>query len=229
MKSVLKAALLGAVALMCTAANTNWNTSVTLTEGGHLIGNPDAKLKITEFISYTCPHCANFAREGEAPLQLAYVGPGRANLEIRHLILNQVDLAAAMLTWCGDKSRFPANHAAFMYRQDEWLGEARKTSAAQRSRWQNQDLRTRNRAIADDLGFYRIMEGRGYSRIETETCLADAAMADQLMLNTQLNGEVHGVRATPSFQVNGKLQDAVHEWSTLEPVLGAALREIAAD
>ncbi len=222
LKHILGATLLVSAAVLTTGASKGWNQTVERTDGGHVIGNPDAELKITEFISYTCPHCATFAREGEAPLQIAYIGSGKGSLEVRHLILNQVDLTAAMLAWCGDKDNFPGNHTAFMLKQDVWLGEARKASAGQTARWQNENLRERNRAIATDLKFYTIMEGRGYSRVETEECLADTAIGEQLMDNTTRNMEVHGVQGTPSFLLNGTLLDATHSWSALEPKLNEA-------
>ena len=59
----------GLVAVGATAQGArNWTTAGTATPTlGHRIGNPAAKVKLTEYISYTCPHCAAFTREGEGP------------------------------------------------------------------------------------------------------------------------------------------------------------------
>ena len=41
--------------------NGDWSTIVTKTaEGGFVMGNPNAKVKLVEFGSMTCPHCAEF-------------------------------------------------------------------------------------------------------------------------------------------------------------------------
>ena len=42
-------------------------------------------------------------------------------------------------------------------------------------------------------------------------------MAEQSAADSQ----AYGVRATPSFMVDGELLDGVHGWDTLEPVLRA--------
>ena len=42
-----------------------WSNSIMATDGGHRIGNPEAEVKLVEFMSYTCSHCANFARTGD--------------------------------------------------------------------------------------------------------------------------------------------------------------------
>src|SRR5690606_21768616 len=108
-RTIARAAVLAGAALLGMGASGNWVGTVAETDGGHRIGNPEAKVKVAEFVSYTCPHCAAFAREGEPPLQLAYVAPGSVSLEVRHLIRDPVDLAAAMLTNCGPASKFPQN------------------------------------------------------------------------------------------------------------------------
>ena len=37
---------------------------VATPEGGFRMGNPDARVKLVEYLSLTCPHCADFARQG---------------------------------------------------------------------------------------------------------------------------------------------------------------------
>ena len=41
---------------------SSWTETVTVTpEGGFMLGNPDAPLKLIEFASHTCGHCATFS------------------------------------------------------------------------------------------------------------------------------------------------------------------------
>lgn len=205
------------------AAKRDWNGTVVRADGAHAIGNPAAANTLTEFVSYTCPHCATFARNGDEALKLAYVGPGKVRLEIRHVVRDPVDLTAALLTWCGDPAKFPRNHAAIMYAQPRWLATARSTTPAQRNRWASGDLASRTRAIASDLGFYAIMEPRGYPRAELDRCLADTTMAKQLSDNSQRDSTRFNVAGTPSFAIDGKLLPGVHDWDTLQKRLGAPL------
>ena len=91
---ILKAAALAGIALLASGqTNRNWISVVSVTaDGAHRIGNPEAKVKLIEFVSYTCPHCAEFTREADDRIKLAYITPGHLNLEVRHLIRDPVDL-----------------------------------------------------------------------------------------------------------------------------------------
>ena len=228
MKTYIAAALMLAAPLVAvpvlaqnttTNARQNWSQTVTIEDGGHVVGNPDAATRIVEFMSYTCSHCADFAREGEPAIKLAVVPSGHFAFEIRHLLRDPVDLTAALLAQCGDTDKFVQNHAAIMARFDDWMGAARRATQAQQSRWYFGSHSARRRAIASDLGFYSIMEGRGYTRPQIDRCLSDDVKAEALVRQSQVDTEKHGLRGTPSFVVDGELLDGVHDWAGLEPVL----------
>lgn len=205
------------------AAKRDWNGTVVRADGAHAIGNPAAPNTLTEFVSYTCPHCGDFARTGDEALKIAYISPGKLRLEIRHIVRDPVDLTAALLTWCGEPAKFPRNHAAIMHAQPRWLSVAQSATAAQRNRWATGDLPSRTRAIASDLGFYAIMEPRGYSRAALDRCLADTAMAKRLADNSQRDATRFDVAGTPSFALDGKLMPGVHSWDDLQRRLGRPL------
>lgn len=204
-------------------AKGNWMSMVTATKGGHLLGNPEAKTKLVEFMSYTCSHCAHFAQEGDGAIKLVYVPTGRVSYEIRHLVRDPVDLTAAMLAHCGEAKKFPLNHQAFMSTHPEWMEKARKTTQAQRSRWQFGTLGARLQAIASDLDFYEIMEGRGYGRTEIDKCLTDEAKANEIAEASRSDVKTYQLRGTPSFVLDGQLLDGTHSWADLRPKLDEAL------
>lgn len=217
-----KIGLAAAAAVFGIAANApNWNTVITEADGAHRIGNPEAKVSLIEFVSYTCPHCAQFARAGESALQLAYIGPGRVRLEIRHVVRDPVDLTAAMLARCGPADKFPRNHAAFMYAQDKWLAKAAAATKGQQQRWFTGNGPARRRAIANDLGFYEIMSGRGYGRTDVDKCLSDEAAARKIAETSARDAETWKVAGTPSFAINGTLLAGTHDWRVLQPQLDA--------
>ena len=199
-----------------------WTETVATTpSGSHLIGNPAAKVKLVEFISYTCPHCAHFNQETLAPLRGAYVRPGKVSIEVRNLVRDPIDLTVAMLTNCGDPARFLDNHDLFLSTQERWAALVDKSTDEQRARWDAGPMASRLKSIATDFGFYPMMAGRGYSRAQVDTCLADPAMVKRIVAGTEQSGAA-GVNSTPSFMVNGKLTDA-HAWAALEPLIKAAL------
>ena len=176
---------------------------------------PDAKVKLIEFFSYTCPHCAEFAQQGEGAIKIAYLAPGRMNVEYRHLIRDPVDLTVGVLVNCGAASKFPGNHAAFIMTQSRWIGPLARATAAQQQRWRTPGAVGR-RAIATDFGFYPIMERRGYRRTDVDRCLADEATVRRLADTSAREWDRPGIDATPSFAINGNVMPGTHTWAALE-------------
>lgn len=212
-------ALAGAAFVGIAATGTPWHATVTESDRAQTIGNPEAELRLTEFVSYTCPHCATFTMQGEPPLQLAYIGSGKLKMEVRSVIRNDIDLVATMLAQCGDSDKFIRNHTMFMLTQRSWLPVAQRANQGQIARWTGPDKYAARRSIASDLGYYALMESRGYTRTDTDRCLADQAVADRLRANTDADFEEFGVQSTPSFAIDGQLLEGVHEWRTLESEL----------
>jgi protein-disulfide isomerase len=219
---VLIVALAASLSIAATPpAKRNWDQTVVETpQGGHLVGNPNADVKLVEYVSYTCSHCAKFEIEAEAPLRLTFISTGKGSVEYRPLLRNKIDLAVALLAGCGPASRFRGNHARFLRSQDKWFGDF---SSAQQQRWASPDFATAMRAIASDLKLYDIMAGRGYTRVQLDRCLADEAAGSKLAQQSSYAVEKLGVNATPGFLINGKLQD-VHDWSSLRPRLAELVR-----
>lgn len=219
MTPITRAALVASGAVALIAASTPWHATVNVAERAHSIGNPEAEMRLTEFVSYSCSHCADFAVQGEPALQLVYVGQGRLVREVRSVIRNPIDLVATMLVQCGPTDRFIRNHAMFLRSQSDWLPVAERATSAQIARWTISDASAARRNIASDLDFYTLMERRGYDRPTIDRCLADAPLAKRLMDNSAADREEFKVQGTPSFAIDGVLLDDVHSWSALEPVL----------
>jgi protein-disulfide isomerase len=221
---IVPAAVMAAMALLLTAAAPNWLTTVSLDGTGHRIGNPAAKVKLTEYVSYTCPHCAAFNRESEGALQVGYIGTGKVNVEVRHLIRDPVDLTVAVLAHCGPVAKFPQNHSAFLSGQSSWIGPMTSATSAQKQRWLAPGAAGR-RAIASDFGLYKIMERRGYTRAEVDRCLADETFVRQLAEESGKDWDKPGIDGTPSFAINGVAMPGTHTWSALSRQLDDFLRQ----
>ena len=89
--------LLAAVALTAATAPRPWTAVATpVANGSYLIGNPKARVKLVEYVSYTCPHCAHFTHESDAALG-AMVRSGSTSIELRNQVHDGFDLAAATL------------------------------------------------------------------------------------------------------------------------------------
>lgn len=216
-----KAAILVGALALASGNTVNWSITVQDTGTSHLIGNPDAPDKLTEYISYTCSHCATFAREGDPVLKLAHVGTGKYSLEIRHLLRDPIDLTAAMLTHCGDAKKFPLNHSAIMLSQSKWLPIASKASQGQIQRWSLPDQAAARRNIANDFGFYDLMKQRGYRITDLDQCLNDNAKAQSMAQTSREDVQRLGLTGTPTFVLNGKILEHAHNWASLEQQLNA--------
>src|SRR5215212_5074116 len=59
----------------------DWTATVEQTADGFRMGNPNAPVKLVEYASPTCSHCAEFSEEGTGPLKNVYVKTGRVSWE----------------------------------------------------------------------------------------------------------------------------------------------------
>jgi len=199
----------------------NWNAAVVARpDGTHLVGNPAAKVKVVEYVSYTCSHCAAFEKEGSGEIAMGLVKPGSGSVEYRPFLRNVIDVAAALMVNCGSPGKFQQNHAVVLRTQDKWL---KAPSPAQEQRWSYGPFANRMRAIAGDLNLYALFEARGYSRVQLDRCLANEAMGDAMARDTKAAINTIGVIGTPSFVINGELQQ-VYDWASLRPILMQATR-----
>ncbi|WP_324076141.1 MAG: thioredoxin domain-containing protein [Erythrobacter sp.] len=198
----------------------NWSATVTRTERGHLIGNPKAEAKLIEFISYTCPHCATFAMEGDPAIDLTLLGPGKMSVEVRPVIRNVLDLTVTMLVQCGDPAGFKDRHRAFMYSQSQWLAKFMSAPRSQQEIWARGNKADRMNA-ASALGLADILVQRGQSLAEVNACVMNDAAVNKIMTAGAEDRGEFAIPGTPSFALDGKLLNEVHDWRALYPVLSA--------
>ena len=209
----------GAAAAAGAPAPVNWALHVTVSpEGGHIIGNPDAKVKLVEFMSYTCPHCAEFEAKGVSALRLGPIARGTLSLEIRHLVRDGADVTAAQLTNCVPPRRFMQLHEYVLAHQREWLARARPHSPEDEARQESQSQAERMRAIASELGFYPILAAHGLDRVAVDRCLADQALTKRI-LDQHQQADTLGIPGTPGFLLDGKFLDNTYDWEALSAVL----------
>lgn len=201
-------------------ATRDWTRIVSATpEGGFRMGNPDAAVKLVEYGSLTCPHCAEFSKSAKAPLA-AQVRSGKVSFEFRNLVLNAVDLTAALLARCSGPSSFFRLTDNLFAAQAQWTGKIGAMTQAQKDQMQ---------ALPDDQRFGRIAEIAGLMPLSAQAglapqrgkaCLADKAGVDRLMQMAQA-AHALGVNGTPTFFVNGAMVHA-HDWAELLPAIRKA-------
>ena len=115
------------------AAQPDWTRVVAATpEGGFRVGNPDAPVKLVEYGSLTCIHCAHFARDGVPELLGTYVKSGRLSYEFRNFVRDPADLAGALLSRCAGADDFFALTGRYFADRDQWIGKIGRASCRER-------------------------------------------------------------------------------------------------
>ena len=203
-------------------AQRDWTQVVSRTaEGGFRMGNPNAPIKVVEYLSLTCPHCADFARDAAPSLIRNYVRSGRVSLEYRNFVLNAYDLAASFLSRCAAPQDYFALNHAILADQARWMGRVDALTDAQRGELQGlRPIQGMQRIVAW-TGLDAIAARHGINAAQARACLADQAALDRI-IELREAGTRLGVAGTPSFAINGRLAEGVYDWASLEPLLGAA-------
>jgi protein-disulfide isomerase len=200
------------------AQASDWSQRVEKTaEGGYRVGNPDAPVKLVEFLSLTCGHCAAFAAEAMPALH-EQVRAGRVNVEYRNYVLNHYDLAAAVLSRCAAPRNYFNLTNALLEQQEVWAGRVDALTDAQRAEIEVRPTAATLRRTVELLGLDEIAKAHGVTPARARLCLSDAAALDQLLAMGQA-AEQLGVEGTPTFMLNGKVIGP-HDWASLQPLLG---------
>jgi len=203
------------------AAPKDWSRTVSITgEGAYVIGNPDAKNRLVEYVSYTCSHCADFVRDGTAPLKSGWVKQGLMSIEVRNFVRDRYDLTAALLARCGGKDKFFGNHEAILGAYDVWLDKVRAHAQMAAATPSGEDRPAQLIDMADKTGLFTLLQKRGVSLAQAKACIADPQAMEAVVAMTKKGVEQNKVTGTPSFLLNGKLLSA-HSWDALRPMLPA--------
>ena len=200
----------------------DWAQMVTQTpEGGFLMGNPQAKVKVVEYGSMTCGHCADFAETGEPQLIDKYVKSGQVSFEFRNFVRDPADMAAALIARCNGASAFFTLTDQLFAAQEEWLGKLQQMSPEQQAQLQNMTPAQAVGTYAQVAGLVDFARVRGIPAGRAQACVADAAQVQRLDEMGQQAGQIPG---TPAFLINGNLVPNSADWKTLEPAIQQALR-----
>jgi protein-disulfide isomerase len=202
----------------------DWSKMVSATpEGGFLMGNPNAAVKLIEYGSMTCPHCAEFDEAGLTPLIDNYVKKGMVSLEFRNFVRDQIDLAASLIARCGGPDRFYPLTRAMYADQAVWVQKAIEQPEKQQALTTLPPEKIFVEA-ANLAGLQQWAAQRGLPSAQANTCLANQAEVNRLVQMQSDAVSTYNVPGTPSFVINGKLVENSANWASLEPKLREALR-----
>ncbi|MGC9369065.1 MAG: DsbA family protein [Paracoccaceae bacterium] len=148
------------------------------------IGNPDAKVELIEYASFTCSHCKNFHDNVYTKLKTDYIDTGKLHFVYREVYWDRYALWAGLVARCGGEMRFFGIVDMIFEKQREWATAKQPTEVVEK-------LRTIGRAA-------------GLSDGQMDVCLKDADMAQSLVAWSEENSKADNVEGTPTLYINGQ-------------------------
>ncbi len=145
-------------------------------------GKPDAPVTVTEWFSFTCPHCAHFAADVFPEIKTKLIDTGKLRFVFKEYPRDQVDLTAAMVA----RSLPPERYEAF-----------KDTLFASQARW----AYDRSKDPKDELAKMAALAGmprETFDRVVADDALRNAILADQKVAE-----DTYNINSTPTFIVNG--------------------------
>jgi protein-disulfide isomerase len=172
-----------AAAAMTPALAQEATTSAVAELGDFSLGSPDAPVKMVEYASYTCPHCAAFHTAVFTDLKKDYIDTGKVHFTLREVYFDRYGLWAAIIARCGGDMRYFGIHDMLFDQQKEWAASEDPAQVVE-------NLKTIGRAA-------------GLEDAAMDACLNDTATAEAMIKRFQTNMEADGVEGTPTIFING--------------------------
>jgi protein-disulfide isomerase len=147
--------------------------------GVRAIGNENAPIKIIEYASLTCSHCAHFHNEILPGLKAKYIDTGKVYLEFREFPLDDAALKATLTARCLPEDKYESFVALLFKSQEQWA--------------RNVDYMTSLRQNAKLAGM---------SDATFDACQNEPMLKLKVAENMQVAKDKWKISATPTFIVN---------------------------
>lgn len=210
------------------APNGDWTKLVSQTaEGGLLMGNPQAKVKVVEFGSMTCGACAAFATTDEPKLVDQYVKTGNVSFEFRNFVRDPLDITMALVARCaGASPQFFTLTDGMFADQKSFFDKIQAAPQDQLAALQSQPPAQQFQRMAQLSGLQEWAAQRGLPSGRTAQCLANQAEIDRLVQMNSDASSTYDIPGTPTFLVNNEVvkpQPGESNWASLEGAIKGAL------
>ena len=207
LKTLAAAATLALTALLplsATAQEATADAAAPVEITDFSIGSADAKVQITEYASFTCPHCANFHATVWPQLKTDYIDTGKVRFTYREVYFDRYGLWAAMVARCGGEMRYFGIVDMLFDQQKEWAGSDDPNVVVG-------NLRTIGKAA-------------GLDDASLDACFKDGAKAEAMVAHFEKNMEADGIEGTPSFIINGEKHSNM-SYDDMKGIIDAKLAE----
>ncbi len=168
------------------------------------MGLEDAKVTITEYASFTCPHCATFHQTTFQELKRDYIDTGKVHFIYRDVYFDRVGLWASMLARCAGPDRFFGISDMLYSQQKEWLAA--------------------DDAVTISNNLRRIGKVAGLDEDQINACFEDSDKAETLLAWFNQNKDADDISSTPTLMIDGK-QYSNMAYSELKTIIDEKLAE----
>jgi Protein-disulfide isomerase len=152
-------------------------------EGDMTLGDPKAKVKMIEYASVSCSHCAHFNNEVFGAFKKKYIDTGKVHYTFREILTPPQQVAAAgfLTARCAGKDKYFAVVDA-MFRGYDQMAKTGDVKA--------------NLVNAGKAG--------GLTEEQVKACVTNEAALNALTARVERNAAADNVTGTPTFVFNGK-------------------------
>ncbi len=148
----------------------------------YALGDPNAPIKVKEFASLSCSHCADFHTNILPEVKKELIDTGKVYFEFVHFPLNAPAMDGALVALCMPEARYHQFVSFLFENQTKWAFDANYRNILK----QNAKL-------------------LGASEDKLDACLADEKKKQEIVKNMQDASAKHNIQSTPSFVVNDKV------------------------
>ncbi|CAN7205540.1 DsbA family protein [Rhizobium sp. LjRoot98] len=164
------------------------------------VGKADAKVTIIEYMSMTCPHCARFHNETYDAIKTKYVDSGQVRFVLREFPFDPRAAAAFMLARCAPADQYFPMISMLFKQQETWAAAPNGRDA-----------------------LLQMSKLAGFTQESFEACLTNQKLLDDVQATMQRGDKEFGVKATPTFFVNGKKYSGEMSVDTMSALIDSML------
>jgi protein-disulfide isomerase len=169
-----------------------------------VLGNPEAKVKIFEYSSLTCHHCADFHTKVYKPFKENYIDKGKVTYIARLLPFDRQAFHATMLVRCAPREQYHTFINVLFDQQTNWVF--------------SKDFKE----ILTQIGRLGGVGAEQYTK-----CLEDPELKDKVILQVKEASKI-GINATPEIFINGKVFENTNKYEDFVKAVEQALNQTEA-
>jgi protein-disulfide isomerase len=153
-------------------------------DGDMSLGDPDAPVKMVEYASLSCVHCATFNNEVFPELKEKYIDTGKVHYTFKEFLTPPAEVAAAgfLLARCAGEDKYFSVVDSIFHSQQEMFttGDVRGT-------------------------LLRIARSAGMTEEQFQSCISSEEGLRALNTRIEKTQRESRITSTPTFMINGKL------------------------